>query len=357
MHMRNLFRPLVDSINPFVLTSSTLFLMEVAGTGCMHEPNSGGVARLWPVMQQSRGASLRISQTQANNLRSAGRQSATNHNSLVLFSDPAGTQSEDEYALAQRKRAQRDAYRRERAVLDKEVADLSQRDQKVVHALLKAAYRSMDTTESHHTRNELVLSFLQQQLDAEMRAEYRARVETAGPNGYESAWSRVPPKYHLSAQSDEVHVFTTKARLHIKMRPGEFVAYAYRQYSRHSDPMWRFRRDTITMAIASFATGIVARGYYAARVKYSTRIGGITPQQATKLRSLLKKIPGAKKVMAYGSRTEGTWTSKSDLDIVVFGKINEQSPATLRAVRKAQDYAQEIGIGMGKTGRRPLDIH
>jgi predicted nucleotidyltransferase len=89
----------------------------------------------------------------------------------------------------------------------------------------------------------------------------------------------------------------------------------------------------------------------------AVNIGGITASQASNLRGLLLKIPGVEGVGAFGSRTLGTFTKESDLDIALFGQINRTNPATIGAVREAQEYAQSIGIGMGKEGRAALDIH
>ena len=85
-------------------------------------------------------------------------------------------------------------------------------------------------------------------------------------------------------------------------------------------------------------------------------IGGILSHEAAQLNKLLKESPGADEVYAFGSRTKGTWTPKSDLDIAVFGDINQRSPKTLKAVKRAQEYARGIEIGTGK-GHRPLDIN
>jgi RHS repeat-associated protein len=85
-------------------------------------------------------------------------------------------------------------------------------------------------------------------------------------------------------------------------------------------------------------------------------IGGITAAQAAKLRELLESIPGVQKVGAFGSRTKGTYTAISDLDIALFGEINRYNPNTLRIIREVQKYAESIGIGTGK-GHTPLDIN
>jgi RHS repeat-associated protein len=85
-------------------------------------------------------------------------------------------------------------------------------------------------------------------------------------------------------------------------------------------------------------------------------IGGITAVQAARLRELLEKIPGAVEIRAFGSRTTGAFTNASDLDIAVFGNVDKANPNTLRAVQEAQQYAESIGIGMGK-GYRSLDIN
>src|SRR5262249_46926364 len=85
-------------------------------------------------------------------------------------------------------------------------------------------------------------------------------------------------------------------------------------------------------------------------------IGGITAEQAAILEQKLMKIPGVRQVWAFGSRTKGTFTAKSDLDIAAFGEINKSDPATIEAMRDAQAYAARIGIGNGK-GYRPLDFN
>jgi predicted nucleotidyltransferase len=85
-------------------------------------------------------------------------------------------------------------------------------------------------------------------------------------------------------------------------------------------------------------------------------IGGITAEEAARLRALLEKIPGAAQVRAFGSRTTGAFTKASDLDIVVFGNVDKANPNTVRAVIEAQQYAESIGIGMGR-GYRSLDIN
>lgn len=85
-------------------------------------------------------------------------------------------------------------------------------------------------------------------------------------------------------------------------------------------------------------------------------IGGITAEQAAKLRELLESIPGVQKVGAFGSRTKGTHTANSDLDIALFGEVNRFNPNTLRIIGEVQKYAESIGIGTGK-GHSPLDIN
>ena len=86
----------------------------------------------------------------------------------------------------------------------------------------------------------------------------------------------------------------------------------------------------------------------------AVNIGGITAKQAGTLRALLLKIPGVEDVGAFGSRTVGNFSKESDLDIAIFGQINKSDPATIGAVRQAQEYAESIGIGLGKEGRAPF---
>lgn len=108
----------------------------------------------------------------------------------------------------------------------------------------------------------------------------------------------------------------------------------------------------IGRAVASFSSFVLRRVGAAA----AENIAGITAEQAAKLRELLQRIPGAKQVFAFGSRTTGRSTAASDLDFALIGEVSRLDPATLRAVREAQAYAESIGIGTGK-GRMPLDIN
>jgi RHS repeat-associated protein len=99
-----------------------------------------------------------------------------------------------------------------------------------------------------------------------------------------------------------------------------------------------------------------ARAASVARQGPSKNIGGVSAEQAAELQRLLKRIPGVEDVYVFGSRTKGTWTPKSDLDIAAFGNVDPLSPKALEAAKQAQAYAEKIGIGTGK-GHRPLDIN
>jgi predicted nucleotidyltransferase len=106
-------------------------------------------------------------------------------------------------------------------------------------------------------------------------------------------------------------------------------------------------------AISSF-TSFVLRGGAGA---VAQNVAGITAEQAAKLRGILARIPGVEDVLAFGSRTKGTHTAESDLDIALIGEVNRYDPKTQALVREAQEYAKSIGVGLGKEGRAPLDIH
>jgi RHS repeat-associated protein len=103
-------------------------------------------------------------------------------------------------------------------------------------------------------------------------------------------------------------------------------------------------------------TGSFSGSYDPVQFRSQGNIGGITPEQAAILHEKLIRIPGARQVRAFGSRTKGTFTSESDLDIAIFGRIDEADPAAIAAVREAQAYARAIGIRNGK-GYRPLDVN
>lgn len=100
-------------------------------------------------------------------------------------------------------------------------------------------------------------------------------------------------------------------------------------------------RGVISRVIGWLFTKSIAR-------QSAVNIGGITAKEAATLKSLLLKIPGAEGAGAFGSRTVGTFAKESDLDIVLFGQVNRSDPATIGAVRQAQEYAQSIGIGLGQ---------
>jgi RHS repeat-associated protein len=87
----------------------------------------------------------------------------------------------------------------------------------------------------------------------------------------------------------------------------------------------------------------------------SKNIVGLTIEQATQLEQRLLSIPGAKQVRAFGSRTKGTSTAASDLDIALIGQIDKYDPITKAIVREVQKFAKQLGIGNGK-GLLPLDI-
>jgi predicted nucleotidyltransferase len=80
-------------------------------------------------------------------------------------------------------------------------------------------------------------------------------------------------------------------------------------------------------------------------------VAGITAEQAAVLRQKLLEIPGVKDVRVFGSRTKGTSTAASDLDVVLIGDIDTSSRAALEAMRAARAYAKQIGIGPGKGGQ------
>ncbi len=75
----------------------------------------------------------------------------------------------------------------------------------------------------------------------------------------------------------------------------------------------------------------------------------------TAIHKHLLSVPGAKMARAFGSRTKGTSTRKSDLDIALIGNIDRTDPAVLSAIVDAQELATKFGVGTGK-GLRPLDI-
>ncbi|HVA44858.1 MAG TPA: nucleotidyltransferase domain-containing protein [Pirellulales bacterium] len=114
----------------------------------------------------------------------------------------------------------------------------------------------------------------------------------------------------------------------------------------------------IVLAFAGDSAAQGAKGLAAALATdgASRYVAGITAEQAALLRQKLLSIPGAEDVRAFGSRTKGTSTANSDLDIIIIGDVNTLSPNTIPAVRGAQQYALRIGIGTGD-GLRPLDIH
>lgn len=49
-------------------------------------------------------------------------------------------------------------------------------------------------------------------------------------------------------------------------------------------------------------------------------MGGLTAQQINILQDLFKKYPEINQVKLYGSRAKGTFNSRSDIDLVVFGE-------------------------------------
>jgi RHS repeat-associated protein len=121
--------------------------------------------------------------------------------------------------------------------------------------------------------------------------------------------------------------------------------------------------DLVALALSGNALYRILEGAVASYSALSSanapaqNIGGITAREAERLRELLQRIPGVKNVRAFGSRTKGTQTAKSDLDIALIGGVNPHNPTTQIAVREAQKYAESIGIGFGKEGRTSLDIH
>ena len=102
--------------------------------------------------------------------------------------------------------------------------------------------------------------------------------------------------------------------------------------------------------------GSTELNFFKSATRTQSNIGGISANQAATLEQKLLRIPGVKKVRAFGSRTKGTYTVKSDLDIAAFGRVNKADSATVQAMREAQAYAKKIGIGTGK-GYRPLDFN
>ncbi len=106
---------------------------------------------------------------------------------------------------------------------------------------------------------------------------------------------------------------------------------------------------------ADVASGFLTLGLRAPSRGLSRNVTGLTAQQAAQLEQKLLSIPGASKVRAFGSRTKGTSTAASDLDISLIGNIDRTNPATISIVKEAQAFARQAGIGTGK-GLRPLDI-
>jgi len=121
---------------------------------------------------------------------------------------------------------------------------------------------------------------------------------------------------------------------------------------------WREPIGVIRHPVSAIrSTAMSLRGAFASasRRGAALNIAGISIEEAVAIESRLMEIPGVKRVRAFGSRTKGTSTAQSDLDIALFGEIDRSDPATLRIISEVQRRASQGGIGSGK-GLRPLDI-
>lgn len=94
--------------------------------------------------------------------------------------------------------------------------------------------------------------------------------------------------------------------------------------------------STVAMAEGLLISAAVGNKAVPAAARQAKNIGGITAAQAARLRELLTKIPGVEEVYVFGSRTKGTWTAQSDLDVAAFGNVNHSSNASVKATREAQ---------------------
>jgi predicted nucleotidyltransferase len=122
---------------------------------------------------------------------------------------------------------------------------------------------------------------------------------------------------------------------------------------------WREAVGAISHPISTVrSTAASLRGAFASanRRGPALNIAGISTEDAVAIESRLMEIPGAKSVRVFGSRTMGTSSARSDLDVALFGDIDLTTSRAQQAIREAQAIARRVGIGTGK-GYRPLDVN